>query len=32
LVRILRSDIKLHLNKELRGYYARINEIIFNEK
>ena len=32
LVRILRSDIKLHINKELRGYYARINEIIFNEK
>ena len=32
LVRILRSDIKLHLNKELRGYYARIQELIFNKK
>jgi uncharacterized integral membrane protein len=32
LVRILKSDIRLHMNKELRGYYARINEIIFNEK
>lgn len=31
LVRILRSDIKLHMNKELRSYYTRINEIIFNK-
>lgn len=31
LVRILKSDIKLHMNKELRGYYTRINEIIFNK-
>ena len=31
LVRILRSDIKLHLNKELRGYYARIQQLIFNK-
>ena len=32
LVRILRSDIKLHLNEELRGYYARIQQLIFNKK
>lgn len=31
LLRILKSDIKLHMNKELRGYYTRINDIIFNK-
>ena len=31
LVRILRSDIKLHVNKELRGYYAQIQKLIFNK-
>ncbi len=31
LSRILKSDLKLHMNKELKSYYARIREIIFSK-